>query len=92
MLANNQLITRRKDQVSCELNNETVLLDIDSGSYFSLNETGNSIWQLIESPITFAELCEKLQEEYQVSTELCRSDVNALVRELFDKQLVELPD
>lgn len=92
MFSNNQLITRSKEQASCVLNDETVLLDIDSGNYFSLNTTGNSIWSLIESPITFAELCNKLQQEYCVSADDCRSDVSELLSELLERRLIELPD
>lgn len=92
ILSDNQRVSQSKEQASCIINDETVLLDIESGSYFSLNITGNSIWSLIEEPITFADLCHKLQKEYNVSIEECRSNVSELLNELLEKRLIELHD
>ena len=43
-------IVATKDQSSCPLGDDTVILDLKAGLYFSLNNVGAMIWRLIQQP------------------------------------------
>lgn len=79
-----------KEVLSQELNGETVLLDLQGESYFSLNEVGTRIWQLIQSDKTVDETLNTLSDEYDVSREQLESDVDALLSKLTEAGLVIL--
>jgi hypothetical protein len=76
------------DCLSQEVNEETVLLDLKGESYFSLNDVGTRIWQLIQSEQMVSEVLETLFDEYDVSKEQLEIDVGDLLDKLAEAGLV----
>jgi Coenzyme PQQ synthesis protein D (PqqD) len=76
------MIQRQGDWLSAKVGEELVMMSAASGSYLGLTEVGARIWELIETPQEMDALCGKLQEEFDVSTETCRTDVEAFLNEL----------
>ncbi len=83
-------IQRRGDLLSSEMDGETVMLDMVSGYYFSMDSVGGRIWQLLENTQTVAQLCETLQQEYEVDAETCAREVVEFLQELSKHQLINL--
>ena len=71
-----------------QVGDETVILDLASGTYFGLDPVGARIWQLMTEGQTLAQVCETMLAEYEVTREAIERDVLALVQTLADKQLV----
>ena len=67
---------------------ETVILDLASGTYFGLDPVGARIWQLLSEGKTLAKICEAMLAEYDVSSEDLERDVLSLAEELHAKQLI----
>lgn len=67
---------------------ETVILDLASGSYFGLDPVGARIWQLIGEGGTLAEICATMLDEYEVERERLEADVLRLATELAERGLV----
>lgn len=67
---------------------ETVLLDLASGTYFGLDPVGTRIWQLISEGKTVAAVCDNMLAEFDVSRDTLEADVMHLLDELRDKGLV----
>ncbi len=67
---------------------ETVILDLASGTYFGLDPVGARIWQLLSEGKTLAEICVVMLAEYDVSSEDIERDVLSLAEELHAKQLI----
>ena len=78
-----------EDVVFEVLGDEAVLLNLRTGVYFRLNETGTRIWQLIEERGRANDVVETMAREYDVDAEVARRDVDRLVDELTRKQLLE---
>jgi hypothetical protein len=72
-------IARSESFVFNEIEGEIVMMNIETGAYASLNETGKSIWELLETPKTFEELIESLMEEYDVTEEQCKISVSSFL-------------
>jgi coenzyme PQQ biosynthesis protein PqqD len=80
---------KRRDRVLAEqVDGETVLLNLDSGMYFALNEVGARIWELCDGTRTVAEIVTSICEEYAAPEEVIRADVNELLSALSAEQLV----
>jgi hypothetical protein len=75
--------------IARQLSGEAIILDIESGTYFGLNEVGARIWEMLESGETLEAVCARLLEEFEVSREQLQGDVLALVDELKDRRLIE---
>lgn len=67
---------------------ETVILDLASGTYFGLDPVGARIWQMMGERKTLAEICATMLEEYEVEREQLETDVLRLSSELLERGLV----
>lgn len=47
----NSVVAQSEDQVSTELDGETVLMSIEQGNYYGMDKVLSRIWALIEKPI-----------------------------------------
>lgn len=85
------VMRRTSDQLSADLGGgETVLMSVETGMYYGLDEIGNRIWTLLDSPKRIAELCDLLVTEYDVDPETCRREVMAYLDALRREELVEI--
>jgi hypothetical protein len=75
-------LSRVQDLLSAEFDQETVLMSIDAGAYYGLEGTARSIWEILETPLTFSDLVDRLAEEYKVSPETCAADVERFLGEM----------
>ena len=75
-------LSRAKDLLSTELDQETVLMSIDAGAYYGLEGTARSIWEKLENPTSFSELVDCLVRQYLVSHETCASELQKFLAEI----------
>jgi hypothetical protein len=61
-------------------------------TYFSLNETGSCIWQLMERGLALGEIAQGIEARYKVSPDRARQCVLELASELAAEKLVSLTD
>jgi hypothetical protein len=76
--------------VSADLEGEAVVLNLESGTYYGLNEVGARIWQLVQEPRSIASICLVLVDEFDVSQEECERDVLAILNEMQAQALIEV--
>ena len=67
---------------------DTALLDLRSEKYFTLNEVGTRIWELLGEGTEIAMIVELLAEEYDAPVEAIRTDTLALLAALHAAGLV----
>jgi len=84
------IICRASKSISTELDGETIILNISSGIYSGLDSIGTTIWNLIEKPISFAQLCDQILKDYDVKKEQCIKDLISFLRELAENNLIEV--
>ena len=73
-----------------ELQGEGVLLQLDTGKYFGLDEMGQRMWELIVAHGDFDRVVQALLEEYDVEREVLAADLTRLVDELRASSLIEI--
>ena len=84
------IVARGDDLLDAKLDDEVVLLRIESGDYYGFNAVASRIWELIETPQTFGRLVDALLEEFEVSREQCREDVAACLGKLSEYGLAKV--
>ena len=85
-------VSAAKSQASSEVLGEVVVLELKSGIYYGLNETGSLIWNLIQQSKSLEEIRDVILETYEVEPEVCIHYILQLVRDLADKGLVIIED
>ncbi|MBD5781096.1 PqqD family protein [Pelagicoccus sp. NFK12] len=79
---------RSKENVSCKLEDDTVVLDPKTGAYFRLNSVGARIWTLIDQPADLSTIVETLQGEYEITRDRCEHESLAFLEMLKEKGLL----
>ncbi len=64
------------------MGDELVMMSAAKGNYIGLSEVGARIWELIATPQELDAVCARLQEEYDVTPEVCRAEVDTFLKEL----------
>lgn len=75
-------------QVTSELDEEAVILDMKKKIYYGLEPVGARIWQMIQEPKTVDEIVNALVEEFEVEEDVCLQDCVSFISELKEKELV----
>ena len=89
-ISRQSIVVARKEMLSAELQEERIILDLNSGCYFGLNSVASSIWSLIEMPRPVSEILNLLVVEYRVEPQQCEQDVLSLLQSLFMKGLIQV--
>jgi hypothetical protein len=84
------LIQRRDDILFNTLDKEVVMLSIENGEYYGMDEVGSHIWEILAKPIKLKELVEILQSEYEVSAANCKKETLTFLAELEQRNLLKL--
>ncbi|GKS64455.1 hypothetical protein YTPLAS72_17590 [Nitrospira sp.] len=74
--------------VSRDLADESVLLNLDTGTYFGLDAVGTRLWHLLIEHGSPESAIETLLTEYDVDAPRLQKDVDTLIDQLIDKKLL----
>lgn len=83
-------VRRVDDVLETDIDDQTVMMDIDRGRYFGLNQTGTRIWALLAEPMAIGELCDRLMEQFDVPREQCEQQVVDYLESLLDRGLLQV--
>jgi hypothetical protein len=72
------------------LEGESVLLNLETGIYFTLNGTGTTAWELFDGATSLVEIEQILCQRFDVEPEQARSDLAELTGELQREGLVRV--
>lgn len=75
MLNVDSVVVRNPDVMFSDLDNEVVLMNLETGSYYSLNPVGSEIWKLVESEVAIKVLIDSLMDIFNVERAVCESNV-----------------
>ena len=88
----NQHVNTPEDVLVRELDGQSVLLNLETEQYFSLDEVGTRMWELLTASPSIQAAYDALLAEYDVTPDLLRSDLQTLVERLAEKGLLTLSD
>lgn len=84
----NNIVQRTPEMVYSKLDGEVVMMSVENGEYYGLNEIGSAIWERIADEITVDELIIKLMEDYEVDRPECKADTLEFLEEMISKKLI----
>lgn len=90
IISDQTIILSSKEQVSCNLGNEEVILNFKDGVYYGLDSIGVFIWDQAQKSKTVKEICDSVLEVYDVESKCCEQDVRKLLQELLEKGLIQI--
>lgn len=67
---------------------QTMLLDLSGGAYYTLNESGALIWDMLKQGTTLGDIVDALEARYDAPREQIAADAATLTTELMSASLV----
>jgi len=86
----NTVVARSDGQVSCDLDGEVVLMSVEKGEYYRIDDIGSRIWAMIDPPQSVSALCDRLVSEYDVERRECEEDVLSFLRKLHKDDMIRV--
>jgi hypothetical protein len=83
-------LSRAENLFSTDLDQETILMSIEAGAYYGLAGPARAIWEILEVPLTFSALVERLLQSYHVSPETCVADVGRFLDQMEREGLISV--
>jgi hypothetical protein len=83
-----------EDIVARKIEGELVIVPLISGigdtddELYTLNETGQAIWDLLDGKNSIQDIIKKLTTEYDASDEEVKQDILGLVKELVSRRIL----
>ena len=82
--------TIASDVISTEMDGESVLMHVQEGKYFSLNDTGSLVWQKLEKgSASLEDLVSLIMQDYDVEEDLCRRDLEKIIQQMVSQGVLE---
>jgi hypothetical protein len=84
----NSVFGRRDRVIAQQVEGQSVLLDVDSGEYFSLNEVGGLLWELCDGSHSVASMVDVICEQYDAESSVVLTDATELLESLSGAGLI----
>lgn len=91
MISHDSVVAREPDHLTSRIDvDESVILNVEAGAYYGLNEVASRIWELMVEPQPVYGILHQLQQEYAIDLETCEREVLACLQQLADEGLIRL--
>ena len=75
-----------------EIDLKSVLLNLDSGEYYSLDKVGTFIWSLVNGKREVSHIVDEITGKFNIPAEQATLDTKGLIEKLIGEGLVEVHD
>jgi hypothetical protein len=89
-IADATVISRSPSVLAAEVGDEIVMMSIEQGHYFGLDDIGSDIWKRIEPPCSFGALIDGLAADYEADRATIATDVQNLLGLMAEQDVVRL--
>lgn len=90
-IADNDRFVPREDLVLEEIEDEVVVLDLKSNSYFGLNPVGRLVWRGLENDQNVGQVVDAIAEQFDVERDQVAQDVRGFIEEALSAGLFARP-
>ena len=79
---------RNQNIVSADMAGDTVMMSIEQGAYFGINDVGRAAWDILESRHDEDQIIQKLLAVYDIDEVTCQREVRDFLRQLLENKLI----
>lgn len=87
LLTEHSVIQKKENVVCEELGPDAVLLNLQTGDYYTLNDTGRAVWNFLATPASVQALVELTVEKFSIDRCRAEKDVRVFIEELIRMDL-----
>jgi hypothetical protein len=90
MVTSERLVVNREKIVHETFDGEVIIINLDTGTYYNLVETGVDVWRGVEQGLAREALLDSLARHYSAERDAVAAVVNPFVDELVSEEIVIL--
>jgi hypothetical protein len=83
------IVVAMEDQISTPMKNETVLLHLKTGKYYSLNRAGTFVWEQLKKPVSVGQIVDAMLIKFDVDRARGEVDVQNIIGSLLDAGFIQ---
>jgi hypothetical protein len=91
-ITSTSIVNANPSSLSCNVEGEAVILQLETGVYHGLDPVGAYIWSLLQEPKKVSAVRDQLLEEYDVTPESCERDLLKLFEKMAAENLITVRD
>lgn len=80
---------RREDWVGSQVDDQYVMIHLDSGRYMALNQTATEAWHALETPRSRDDLVAMFTQRFKIGERECGPSVDAMLDKMSQLELIE---
>ncbi|MBC8494620.1 PqqD family protein [archaeon] len=80
---------KRKDIESEKIDDETIILLLETGKFYNLNSSGSIVWNLINGKRNIEEIIVSMSKKFSVGKKALEKDVIEMLNKLEKNKLIE---
>ena len=84
------VVVAARDVLSADFDPDLVLLKLQDGTYYGLDDVGARVWALLQSPVPLGVIRDTITSEFDVEPARCTRDIQAFVADLIGRGLVDV--
>jgi hypothetical protein len=89
MIESHARLRPNTDDVAAKvIDGEAIIMNLSNGLYFSMDEVGSALWEMVEAGCSLDEMARALNARYEVAADTARADVGRLAEQLVEEGLV----
>lgn len=85
-------ILRSDELVEANIDDDKVMMSVESGLYFGLDAVASRVWELLEKPLNVSELVDILTQEFDVDATQCLEDIEPFINTLHEHKLISFAE
>tara|TARA_B100000900_G_C20146786_1_gene540188 strand:+ start:42 stop:335 length:294 start_codon:yes stop_codon:yes gene_type:complete len=92
LMGNSVLISRNVNCLSTGSDSETIILNLSTGNYLKLNNTGRKVWDLLENELAYSDLLCQICKDFNTKEHEIDTDLKAFLYECKEKKILDFYD
>lgn len=81
-------VIRRAELPGSRIDDEMVFFNPVAGNYYGTGPVGAEIWEFLEKPRSFTEICSHLLEKFEVDQTTCETQLKSFISEMLNEGIV----
>ena len=92
MIDENSTVQRKTTILTAEVDDDIVMVNVESGFYYGIADVARDIWDAIEQPRKVSDLIGELASVYDVDRSTCEAETLAFLNSMREENLLEVSD
>ena len=89
-ISTDTVVRRIEEVIAGDIDGEIVMMSVENGKYYGLDDIGSVIWKLVEAPVKVSDVIDTLLERFDVDRETCEKDVLKFLNDLNEDKILAM--